>query len=146
MKWFNCGMGLLSKLFGPKAAKTVEPPLLYKGELIEQDLYPLLAVHSSPRGKVLAKTGRRSKVFWCTFSSRKQVSGKYAGSDIAQILVDGKVVGELEPRYIAKRQDLIEALNSGINAATVWIRDDGDGVSAVLRLGEHKYMPPPYWK
>ena len=128
-------MGLLSKLFGQKAAKTVEPPLLYKGELIEQDLYPLLLVHDSQRGKVLAKTGRRSKNFWCTFSSRKQEKG----------LVSGKVIGELEPRYIAKNQELIDALNSGINAATVWIRDDGDGVSAVLRLGEHQYMPPPYW-
>lgn len=138
-------MGLLSKLFGQKAAKTVEPPLLYKGELIEQDLYPLLLVHDSQRGKVLAKTGRRSKNFWCTFSSRKQEKGKYAGSDIVQVLVSGKVIGELEPRYVAKNQDLIVALNSGINAATVWIKDDGDGVSAVLRLGEHQYMPPPYW-
>lgn len=139
-------MGLLSKLFGKKATQKAEEPLLYKGALIEQDLYPLLVVHNSQRGRVLAKTGKRSKNFWCTFSSRKQTKGKYAGSDIVQVLVDGKVVGELEPRYIVKKQELIDALNSGINAATVWIRDDGDGVSAVLRLGEHQYMPPPYWK
>lgn len=145
---FNGDMGLLSWIKKLAEPAPKEKPLLYTGALIEQSLYPLDEPENSARGKLLPETGTRAKNYWCTFSKRRQTTGKYAGSDVVQVLVDGKVIGELPPRFIAKKQDLMDALNSGINAATVFVYVDREtwGVRADLRLGEHKYMPKPYWE
>lgn len=122
--------------------KKPEAPLLYKGELLEQQLFPF-GGWQEERFRVLGDS--RARNFWCTFRDDTQANGKYAGSSLVRVVVNGVVVGELPAFRLVKRPELIEALNSGINTATVFLSTDGFTASAVLRLGDHKYMPKPYW-
>lgn len=118
-------------------------PALYQGQLIEAPLYPKTDLQHERRTLL---GSARSKNFWCDLRGVQAKAGKYAGSTYMQVWVGKVLVGEMPPRYIVGNQSLLDALNTGINAATVWLHWDEDGnAAATLRLGNHPYMPAPYW-
>lgn len=134
-------------LFGKKKPRA---PRLYEGRLIEVQLRPKEGMFPE-RDHVLGPRGRRN--FWCDLVTGTVASGKYAGSTRVDIVVSPEdertkyKIGHLLPEQMVDDAALVEALNSGINAATVLLSRDGrDGeVTAILRLGNHQYMPKPYW-
>ncbi|EFQ83227.1 hypothetical protein HMPREF0063_11500 [Aeromicrobium marinum DSM 15272] len=129
--------------------KTPERPLLYQGKLIEVQLRPKEGWFPE-RNAALGDRGRGN--LWCDLRTRRVASGKLAGTieiDVLVRLENGKsvVVGRIVQDQMERDPALLEALQSGINAATVFLSRDGrDGeLTAILRLGPHRYMPRPYW-
>ncbi|MFT4299311.1 MAG: hypothetical protein QM597_06735 [Aeromicrobium sp.] len=126
-------------------------PLLYQGKLIEVQLRPKEGSYPE-RDAVLGDRGRRN--FWCVLSTRTVASGKLAGTTEVDVAVTPEgskrsiIIGRVVQKQMEDDPALLAALNSGINAATVFLARDGrDGeITALLRLGPHRYMPRPYWE
>lgn len=131
-------MDILKKLF----AKKIPAPTLYQGALLEISLYPLHG-YQDEREQLIGD--RRARVVWVEFG-RNNPRGNAEPTLKLQEVRTGLVIGDIPPRVYNKQPALLAALESGVTAATAWLTLEGEGYEAELRLGEHKFMPNPYWK
>lgn len=132
-------MGIFDKFKRKPAA-----PMLYQGKLMEVRLYPLEGKYGN-RDHILGMNSRRN--FWCELRTAVHKSGKYAGSSYPEVWVDGLLMGDIPARHLLTQPELISALNSGINGGTIFLeRCESSEIAATLRLGNHMYMPRPYWQ
>lgn len=143
---YTASMGIFKKIAA--AFKEANAPKLYQGELIEQKLYPLEGFQDE---RTDAADARNRRIVWVEFNTDTVKSGKFKGSTLVRVIdrETREEIGNLPVRYIEKNEPLLAAMNSGINAATCFLEMEQNGsdiYSATLRLGEHRFMPNPYWK
>lgn len=129
-------MGFFAKLFAKRPKIRTE----YTGEPFEVSLYPLEGFQAERES--LLEGDRRRRWVWADLSARDTGGGKIT----LTVRVNGVTVGEIPHRYRNTRNNAsaLQAVRGGVDVATVCIsRYDGidGGTTALLKFGEHKYMP-----
>lgn len=82
------------------------------------------------------QVGRRN--LWCYFTHKRD------GRVIVKI--NGRKLGTVDFESADTSPGLREALNSGITGATVYLHKERDGWHAQIDVGDHRFMPRPYWR